>query len=204
MLYMAFISTVVSRTHPLVTQANECWTPQFKLFWLAAHRASPAALCWFSPQSWPKPHGLLLGGSENSYSTGVMDLSFLFCFCPRFHPNYLSWYLGKHHSPFHKKFRNVYVQWAMSLATAQNDEQIKTNVVKYDRGATLLIGKVLMKLSNWEKHNVGHAKKWGQKPCVGQSQELKETEHGVTSEDLSASVLVFLPFSLGSKEPSSN
>lgn len=132
------------------------------------HRVSPAAICWFNPQSWPKPRGLLLGGSENfSYCTGTLDLLFLFCFCPRFHPNYLSWYLGKHIPPFHKKFRNVYVQWAMSLVIAQNGEQVKTNVLKYDRGATLLIRKVLMKLSNWEKQDVGHAKKRGQKPCSG-------------------------------------
>ena len=37
---------------------------------------------------------------------------------------------------------------------------------------------------------------------LGQGLELEQAEHGVTSGVLHAGVLVFLPFSLGSKEPS--
>lgn len=60
---------------------------------------------------------------------------------------------------FHKKFRNAYIQRAMSIVTPQNGEQAKTNLLKYDGGDWLFIVKGLVKLSNWEKQNVGHAKK---------------------------------------------
>lgn len=64
----------------------------------------------------------------------------------------------------------------------------------------LSIVKGLRKPSNWEKQNVGRAKKPGQNPCVlGWGLGLETAEHGVTSEVLHA-VLVFLPFSQGSKE----
>lgn len=60
-----------------------------------------------------------------------------------------------------------------------------------------------MKLSNWEKQNVGLLRNRDVSLAVlGQAVELEEAEHVVTSEVLHDGVLVFLPFSLGSKEPS--
>lgn len=51
------------------------------------------------------------------------------------------------------------IQQAMSIVGPQNGEPRKTNFSKYDRGGRLFIVKGVMKLSNWEKQNTGHAKK---------------------------------------------
>lgn len=80
-------------------------------------------------------------------------------FVPGFIPTTCPGNWGSTVPPFQEKFRDVYIQQTMSVVTTQNSEQAKTSLLKYDRGARLYIVKGLMKPSNREKQNVGHARK---------------------------------------------
>lgn len=144
----------------------------------------------------------------NAEGNSLIPLEFgIYCtysaFVPGFIPTTCPGNWGSTAPPFQEKFRDVYIQQAMSIVTPQNSEQAKTNLLKYDRGASYSLWKA------WWSRVIGKSKMWvmlgksGRSLAVlGRGPELEETEHGVTSEVLRARVLVFLPFSLGSKEPS--
>lgn len=124
-----------------------------------------------------------------TYSAFVSD--FIPAICP------CDW--GGTVAPFHEKFRNAFVHWAMPVVTPQAGEQVKTNLLKQDRDSVLSIVKGLRKPSNREKQNVGPAKKSGQKSlCAWAGSGVGDGRAWYHLQNPPS--LVFLPFPHGSKE----